>query len=597
MSQEQDKQVRSQVAGLNNQSVKRRLALGFGVLVLLLIVSGFVSYWQIEKIDSALLQIVNIEEPLEQAVLEMEIYGGETARAILHHIHQPDEKFRDQAAASELKFTEYSDRYQKLVENEEERRLGHKVLQNYSEFRILGDELIRISTDREVDLEELRAEVATIDVMLDHMIEGLVERNTPRESRKLVALLRMQVEIEKAFAVVEAYTAMHLPEMKQELELAITNFQKQSQTYLSGGLSQSEQQFFKRITQQFENSIADAREVIVFTDRLELLSKRFESDLESMDIILDNVIQPLIHEETVRAAQEAMSSSRTAVLTLATLGVLGALFGGCVGWHISRGIIGPVTLLVHGSRLIGEGDKDHRIETGSQDEFGDLASAFNSMVDKLNQSSEELLDIQKETERLKLQAARQEIERHAAAARTDQLTKLHNRRAFDDLMNYHQEESVVAGESVAMVLFDVDKFKTFNDDYGHQAGDAVLQGVASTLATVFEAPNCVARFGGEEFAAILPSCTLAEAAQKAEEARQAIENAVFEFDGRQLKVSASGGVARLTKDTDIEMVIRHSDEALYVSKDAGRNCIHVHEDGKPIPATQYLNACEQESLL
>jgi|GEM_PF-6370446 len=563
---------------LKNQSVKRRLSLGFGLLTLLLVVSGFVSLWQIDHIDHALVQIVHVEEPLEQAVLEMEIHAGESARAILHHIYEPQQKFREQAQAAEQKFNDYYQQYEAIVENEEEQRLGQQVLRTYTEFKVLGDELMDISSSRETNLLELRTDVTRIDLSLDSLVKNLTSQESPTQMQKTVAALRMQVEIEKAFAVVEAYVAMHLVEMKTDLEIAITQFQKQSQSYRSTNLSKSERQTFELLESWFASSVAEAHNVILLTDQLHQLSQRFEADLEQMDRVLDDVIQPIIHGETLRAAQEAMSSSRTAILMLATMGAIGVLFGGFVGWHISRGITQPVTQLVHSSKIIASGDREHRIEIGSQDEFGDLASAFNSMVDKLNRSTEELLEIQKETERLKLLAAQQEIEQQAAAARTDQLTQLPNRRAFDDLMVYHAEECRLSqSKTVALILFDVDKFKKFNDDYGHLAGDAVLQGVTRALATVFQAPDFAARFGGEEFAAILPDCTLAEAAQKAELARQAIEQAKFEFDGQSLRVTASGGVALLSKDTDIETIIRQSDEALYAAKAAGRNNIHICE--------------------
>lgn len=563
---------------MKNQSVKRRLSLGFGLLTLLLVVSGFVSLWQIDHIDHALVQIVHVEEPLEQAVLEMEIHAGESARAILHHIYEPQQKFREQAQAAEQKFNDYYQQYEAIVENEEEQRLGQQVLRTYTEFKVLGDELMDISSSRETNLLELRTDVTRIDLSLDSLVKNLTSQESPTQMQKTVAALRMQVEIEKAFAVVEAYVAMHLVEMKTDLEIAITQFQKQSQSYRSTNLSKSERQTFELLESWFASSVAEAHNVILLTDQLHQLSQRFEADLEQMDRVLDDVIQPIIHGETLRAAQEAMSSSRTAILMLATMGAIGVLFGGFVGWHISRGITQPVTQLVHSSKIIASGDREHRIEIGSQDEFGDLASAFNSMVDKLNRSTEELLEIQKETERLKLLAAQQEIEQQAAAARTDQLTQLPNRRAFDDLMVYHAEECRLSqSKTVALILFDVDKFKKFNDDYGHLAGDAVLQGVTRALATVFQAPDFAARFGGEEFAAILPDCTLAEAAQKAELARQAIEQAKFEFDGQSLRVTASGGVALLSKDTDIETIIRQSDEALYAAKAAGRNNIHICE--------------------
>ena len=268
------------------------------------------------------------------------------------------------------------------------------------------------------------------------------------------------------------------------------------------------------------------------------------------------------------------------------------LAGGFLGWYISRGIIEPVNELVRGTQIIGSGDREHRIEVGSQDEFGELASAFNGMVDSLNQSADELLHSQQEAERLKLLAAQQEIEQHATDARTDQLTQLPNRRAFDDMMAHPTEPSDNTGESLAMILFDIDRFKKSNDDYGHQAGDEVLQGVATALAGVFQSPEFASRFGGEEFAAILPNCTLAEAASRAEQARLAIEQAAFDIGGHQLQVTANGGAAVLAGSSDIETFIRQADEALYEAKDAGRNCIHLHDGTNLCPAEKFASNTE-----
>jgi len=178
-------------------------------------------------------------------------------------------------------------------------------------------------------------------------------------------------------------------------------------------------------------------------------------------------------------------------------------------------------------------------------------------------------------QRLQQQAA--EIETHAADARTDQLTRIHNRRAFDDEMQRRFVEWKRIRSPYCLFMVDVDHFKRFNDIHGHQAGDQVLRGVARVLKETMREMDVVCRYGGEEFAVIMPATEGEVAKQGAERARTAIDAATFEFEGTPFHVTASVGLAQITIDEDTQQLIRRADEALYASKEAGRNCTHYHD--------------------
>ncbi|MEX0819620.1 MAG: GGDEF domain-containing protein [Pirellulaceae bacterium] len=164
----------------------------------------------------------------------------------------------------------------------------------------------------------------------------------------------------------------------------------------------------------------------------------------------------------------------------------------------------------------------------------------------------------------------QEIELRVAEARTDALTKLWNRRYFDDMMQKCKEELTEAKRPSCLMLLDVDHFKEFNDTYGHQAGDEVLKDVAHTL-TREAGKNIVCRYGGEEFAIIFPGSDLKTAIPVAESVRAAITDQVFEFDGLDLKITASSGLAQLSSKESVADVVKRADDALYISKENGRN--------------------------
>ena len=127
---------------------------------------------------------------------------------------------------------------------------------------------------------------------------------------------------------------------------------------------------------------------------------------------------------------------------------------------------------------------------------------------------------------------------------------------------------------MAVLMIDVDHFKSFNDTHGHQAGDAVLQSVAQWMKQAIRPTDFVARYGGEEFAIILPNVVEQDANTVAERVRQTIEAGQVEFSGTTLRVTASiGGVVACPIDHEhsAEELIKMADDCLYESKEAGRN--------------------------
>ncbi len=184
-----------------------------------------------------------------------------------------------------------------------------------------------------------------------------------------------------------------------------------------------------------------------------------------------------------------------------------------------------------------------------------------------------------------------EIEKHVKDARTDALTKVWNRRHLDDELAKCHESFVQTGRPSSMMLLDVDHFKPFNDTYGHQAGDEVLKGVARTLRKV-AGHHTVCRYGGEEFAIVFPACSLEEARPTAEQARAAIADQLFEFEGLDLKVTASGGLAQFLVGESPADLVKRADEALYAGKENGRNRGYWHDGHTCYPMVAPLQPAE-----
>ena len=158
---------------------------------------------------------------------------------------------------------------------------------------------------------------------------------------------------------------------------------------------------------------------------------------------------------------------------------------------------------------------------------------------------------------------------------TDHLTGLHNRRFFMQRMEEELESASRYGQSLGLVIFDIDHFKAVNDNFGHQFGDEVLREVAEAARSHARKADVAARYGGEEFVLVLRRADTDRARLMADRLRRDIASTVFTDDqGAEARITISCGVASYPQDVDeprIDDILRAADDALYRAKRLGRN--------------------------
>ena len=180
-----------------------------------------------------------------------------------------------------------------------------------------------------------------------------------------------------------------------------------------------------------------------------------------------------------------------------------------------------------------------------------------------------------------------DFRRVASQAATDALTGLANRRSFDDELALEWRRAERVGDSLALLLIDLDDFKSINDGHGHQAGDAVLRRVGAILDSGARQVDLAARYGGEEFALLAPETDLVGATKLAERLRVDLEAATVELpNGSEVSVTASFGVAVKGGLERAEQLVASADEALYEAKRNGKNRV-VTVDSQPEAAATH----------
>lgn len=198
--------------------------------------------------------------------------------------------------------------------------------------------------------------------------------------------------------------------------------------------------------------------------------------------------------------------------------------------------------------------------------------------------------IREQTERLEenlseVERRRREAEAHA---QIDSLTGLYNRRYFFAMLDFVCNRDRRSPGNTSVLLMDLDHFKTINDTYGHLVGDQVLQGVSQTMRFGIRQGDIPCRYGGEEFAILLPQADLGVATAVGERLREILARTLIPTDKGQIGVTTSVGVACLDEhDEGYEVLLERADKALYTAKRAGRNRVcaagEADEARQPLP--------------
>ena len=215
-------------------------------------------------------------------------------------------------------------------------------------------------------------------------------------------------------------------------------------------------------------------------------------------------------------------------------------------------------------------------------ELRTLASALLAETRRM-QDANHRLEMSLQASRDDIEALQRDLDDVRREALLDPLTKVYNRKAFDDGLLRAVDRAREHGDHLCLMLVDIDHFKRFNDTWGHQTGDQVLRLVAMTLKSNIKGKDIAARYGGEEFAAVLPdtdlegAMILSDNIRKAIQAKELLKRSTNEKLGR---VTASFGVAMYRADDTPSSLIERADRCLYAAKHRGRNVVVGETDLK-----------------
>ncbi|MFA7429491.1 MAG: diguanylate cyclase [Rhodospirillaceae bacterium] len=304
-------------------------------------------------------------------------------------------------------------------------------------------------------------------------------------------------------------------------------------------------------------SLADAGRMAAAADAFRAAGAEFETLGSALHLLL--AAGEDAHAEARLQIQRAADQTRWLTLTVGT-GLL--IIGFAMVLLFEASLVATAQRLLAAMRQVAAGDTRTPVpHVERDDEFGDLARAVRAFANGLDGQR------------------RRELELRAQVG-TDELTGVANRRAFLERADDEINRSLRYGNTLSLLMLDIDLFKQVNDTYGHAAGDAALKRLVEACRPALREHDMLARLGGEEFVVLLPHTDAARALLVAERLRDAVERAGVETPAGLFHITVSIGSATLPPGTApdataeaLSMLLERADKALYRAKHGGRNCV------------------------
>ncbi len=407
-------------------TVVNKLGIGIGTLLALILFTGLVSLWQTDFIEEKIREITEVEEPTSAAAFEMEINLIGTGFALVAYLHDHDPLHLERIAKDKADFEHFQRRYHELAESEMGKALGRQVDAGYTKFKTIADELIALEDEHTRILRMLLQNTQRIDDLLDDFLQDTAEINVAlnhQEMDDFLENLKRRIESGESNidSIIDTMHQFNLSDMHEDDKLSVAQgmevnlyevndglgkflfsqdhtyvdeirndlykFMEDLDTYRSFNLTEQEQgwgQSLFDLGNTMEQLVEKTIEIAIVK---ETKLAEFVEIRRGLDDILDDEIQVLTHKDLTQAKVDAFEAETRANVIIFAVLFIGLFIGIFASIITARSITKPVGELVSATEALARGDRSHRVDIKSGDEFEYLGLSFNRMVEELDKTT------------------------------------------------------------------------------------------------------------------------------------------------------------------------------------------------------------------
>ncbi|MEQ9640186.1 MAG: EAL domain-containing protein [Alphaproteobacteria bacterium] len=534
-------------------TISQRISLAFGLLLFLFFITSAVTYLLTSRIEQDVSDVAAVEDPREAAAIAVNAGLAELSRDVAvfntgrgdnQQLLVADRAELDDALAAldELIPPDSADANNVAL-------LRAKVTQaQASAGRVVG---------AAIDLQGEAAALRQLGSRLLGSLRSWLAGNADNADLR-GAVLDMMAAGEAGLGAALTYLTVPEPAIAAALETAIGDFQTASGRFRAATSDPAALAWLDATLAAGESLRRQGTGLVEGARRLQGQLDDFNAAVAEARAVVGDRLVPSIRAGRRAALSDLATSTETSLIYLLVMTGFGVFVGAGASVLLSNGILRPVQELTEGAEAFGAGQLSHRIDIGSEDEFGRLARAFNRMAESRQRAEEALRQL----------------------AHHDPLTKLPNRTLFQIRLVEALENARRTDRMVAVHFLDLDHFKDVNDTLGHPAGDLLLQHVSGRLSECVRRSDTVARLGGDEFAII--QTNLDHQRGIAVLAQRIIDSLSkpFDLDGEIVYTGTSVGITVYPQDdAEAEMLIKDADMALYRAKQEGRGKYQLYNPG------------------
>ena len=370
-----------------NFSIGKKLATGFGIVIIFWLSSSYFSYTQIQKIGESLSDVTSRTIPMDQAASEMEINLIGTGFALEGYLNDRDPLHLERMEKDHQDIEEALVAYRKFAQDEMEQSLAVQMTDGYQRFRQQALTLVTAHNQQSANLIRLTELFRQLDTILDEQIEPAIKQGQAQSFAKLNAAMELEINVNGIAKGLGMFLSSGLPDSEARIEKDTQDFHHFLQQYQNLNISDEEQGWARDIDQLFDEVTHLISTVVILEKTKAQGVKAFVKLRRELDVLLDDNIQVLAARDLAASEKETVKTiARTSMLVFVILAI-GASMATVTAVTITRTTVGPIRALTDAAKQVQKGDFQARASVKSRDETGILASAFNTMVHDLKEKN------------------------------------------------------------------------------------------------------------------------------------------------------------------------------------------------------------------